>query len=311
MIDALKRRWDTFFFTGFSAESLGLLRMWLGVGLLFFHVMQFESLAKVRITGPGFVYLEPIWYFQLLGIQQDVPWLNPIVFALLIAATVSMIVGRWTRSSIVLMIVCIFYLKGVRDSYTGDVHHRYLIPMQLLFLLLLSKCGQVLSRDARRAATKAVPMPSVAVWEASWPIKAMQLYVASFYLWSIIAKIRVAGWAWFENGERLQNLLLKRSVMWGVGPDGVPLGNESAFWLAHQETLLMVLARLTLVMEFGFPLLLFIRDPRLRFYALLGVTVFHVANFLLLYVGFLFLPIVFLVFFDLVPVRDSFRVRWR
>ena len=101
------------------------------------------------------------------------------------------------------MILCIFYLKGVRDSFAGDVHHRYLIPMQLLLFLLLSRCGDARSLDLRRRASVTPP----AEWEASWPIKAMQVYCASFYLWSIIAKLRVSGWTWFAGGKRFRKAI--------------------------------------------------------------------------------------------------------
>ena len=57
---------------------------------------------------------------------------------------------------------------------------------------------------------------SIEEWEASWPIRTMQVYIASFYLWSAIAKMRVSGWAWLENGGRIQATLMKRSVMWGI-----------------------------------------------------------------------------------------------
>ena len=41
--------------------------------------------------------------------------------------------GKWTKPSIIFMVIFIFYLKGVRDSFAGDVHHRYLVPVTMLF----------------------------------------------------------------------------------------------------------------------------------------------------------------------------------
>jgi hypothetical protein len=304
LASSVAARWERFFFTGFSGESLGLLRAAIGAGLLIFHVSQFYSLLGLDPTGPGFHYLEPIWYFELLDIRRDVPWLDFALFALLMAATSAVMLGWRTRASIAVVLLCILYLKGVRDSYTGDVHHRYLIPFHVLLLLGLSKCGYTHSLDARRLG----PRP-VASWEASWPIKAMQVYIAGFYVASVFAKLRVSGWDWFESGGRIQEVLLRRSAMWGVTPEGEPLGNPLAFWLAHQTELLTALALLTFVMELGFPALILIRSARARLLALLGVTAFHVANFLLLYVGFLFLPMVFFAFFDLVPVWDWIRRR--
>ena len=170
------RIWNQFFFTGFSGESLGLLRMYIGVGLLFFHTYQFATVLTLNPIGAMYYFIEPIWYFKLLGIQYHVPAFSFVMYAILMGATIAMISGKNTRTSIVVIILCIFYLKGVRDSFSGDVHHRYIIPMQILFLFLLSKCGEVHSRDAMQ-----IHHPGgVKEWEASWPIKTMQLYVALF-----------------------------------------------------------------------------------------------------------------------------------
>ena len=297
--------WNRFFFSGFSGESLGLLRLYFGWGLLVFHISQFESLLWLSPSGAQFSFLEPMWHFGLLGITSHIPWLSFIVFGILMGATVTMALGKWTRTSICIVIVCIFYLKGVRDSFTGDVHHRYLMPMQILFLLLLSKCGQTHSLDARQSAAQ------LEEWEASWPIKTMQVYCASFYLWGIIAKFRISGWAWFEGGGRIQEVMLKRSVMWGVTDSGDVMGNPLAYQLAQQPELLFLLGLMTLVLEAGFPLILLITSVKWRMVFLSVMTGFHIANFVLLYVGFLLIPIAFLIFFDLVPIHAWLKKRVR
>ena len=48
---------------------------------------------------------------------------------------------------------------------------------------------------------------------------------------------------------------------------------------------------------------------RARLLFLAAVTAFHIANFVLLYIGFLPLPIAFLIFFDLVPVHAGVKAR--
>ncbi len=158
------------------------------------------------------------------------PALSFVMYAILMGATVSMIRGKNTRASIVVMILCIFYLKGARDSFSGDVHHRYIIPMQILFFFLLSKCGEVYSLDARHLHHR----EGVQEWEASWPIKTLQLYVALFYFWSVIAKVRVSGWVWFAGEGRIQEVLIHRSVRGGVNEQGdVLLTNALGFELAQ------------------------------------------------------------------------------
>lgn len=303
----ISRGWNQFFFTGFSGESLGLLRMYIGCGLLFFHTYQFATVLTLNPIGARNYFLDPIWYFHLLGIQYHIPALSFIVYALLMSATVWMIMGKWTRSSILVIILCIFYLKGVRDSFSGDVHHRYIIPMQMLFLFLLSRCGEVHSRDSRHGAH-----PPLQEWEASWPIKMMQLYVALFYFWSVIAKVRVSGWEWFSGEGRIQEVLIKRSVRWGMTSEGELVKNSLSFELAQRPDLIQIFSHLVLAFELGFPLILFIQSVKLRAFFLSGVIVFHISSFVLMDVNFLLIPFVYLIFFDLVPIHQWLQIHaWR
>lgn len=303
----ISRGWNQFFFTGFSGESLGLLRMYIGCGLLFFHTYQFATVLTLNPIGARNYFLDPIWYFHLLGIQYHIPALSFIVYALLMSATVWMIMGKWTRASILVIILCIFYLKGVRDSFSGDVHHRYIIPMQMLFLFLLSRCGEVHSRDSRHGAH-----PPLQEWEASWPIKMMQLYVALFYFWSVIAKVRVSGWEWFSGEGRIQEVLIKRSVRWGMTSEGELVKNSLSFELAQRPDLIQIFSHLVLAFELGFPLILFIQSVKLRAFFLSGVIVFHISSFVLMDVNFLLIPFVYLIFFDLVPIHQWLQIHaWR
>jgi hypothetical protein len=227
------------------------------------------------------------------------------MYAILMAATVSMILGKNTRTSIIVIILCVFYLKGVRDSFAGDVHHREIIPMQILLLFLLSKCGKAHSRDARQLH---IP-EGVQEWEASWPIKTMQLYVALFYFWSVIAKVRTSGWVWFAGEGKIQEVLILRSVRWGVTDQGEFLKNGLSFELAQHPELIQFFSILVLAFELGFPLLLLIKSVKLRLAFIIGVTTFHIATFVLMDVNFLLIPFVYLIFFDLVPIHQWLKTR--
>ena len=301
----ISRAWNQFFFTGFSGESLGLLRMYIGCGLLFFHTYQFATVLSLNPIGAMYYFIDPIWYFKLLGIQYHVPALSFGMYAILMGATVSMILGKNTRTSVLVVILCVFYLKGVRDSFAGDVHHREIIPMQILFLFLLSKCGEVHSRDARQ---RHIP-EGVQEWEASWPIKTMQLYVALFYFWSVFAKVGTSGWVWFAGEGKIQEVLILRSVRWGVTDQGEFLKNGLSFELAQHPELIQIFSILVLAFELGFPLLLLIKSVKLRLAFIVGVTTFHIASFVLMDVNFLLIPFVYLIFFDLVPIHQWLKTR--
>lgn len=300
----LFRRFDRWLFSGYSAESLGLLRIAFAFSLLPLEVIEFESLVRLDPTGPWYRFLDPMWHFELLGIERHVPWLSIPVFLVLLGATVATAIGWWTRTAIGVVMLSVLYLQGVRDSFSGDVHHRFLVAFHVLFLLLLSRAGEVRSLDARRA-----PPRPLEEWEASWPIRAAQLYCVSFYLWSAIAKLRISGWEWVADGGRVQELLLKRSLMWGLDESGRPLANLAGYWIAERPTLCFALGLSTLVFELAFPLLLLVRRDALRFLCLVGVTGFHLATLVVAYVGFVFQPVVFLVFFDLAKVRRRLGAR--
>ena len=300
--------WNDFFYTGFSAESLGLLRLYFGFCLIPFHFSQFaDHLATLDPFGPAFYFTRPMWHFDLLGLHYHLPLVSFVVFAVLIAATLSMAVGKWTRLSIGVVIVCIFYLKGVRDSFTGDVHHRYFIPIHMLFFLLLSQSGATHSWDAR---TRPFASP-LSDWQASWPIKAMQVYCVSFYVWSLIAKLRVTGWAWFAAEGQLQEKLIRRSVRWGINDAGEAVHHVWAFQIAQTPELLLLFNVLTFVIEAGLPLILLVRHTTWRLAIVAAVTAFHISSVVLLHVGFILIPIVFLMFFDLAPVHACLLRRWR
>ena len=94
-------------------------------------------------------------------------------------------------------------------------------------------------------------------------------------------------------------MLISRGLEGGVGE-----GTGFAYWLGENELICSILGASTGLFEFGFVLILFIHAVRLRAIFLLGVTGFHVGNYFLADVKFLFIPVFFLLFFDVSsPVR--------
>jgi hypothetical protein len=90
-----------------------------------------------------------------------------------------------------------------------------------------------------------------------------------------------------------------------VSPDG----SQFAYWLSQNELACQILGASTYVFEFGFPLVLLISNTWIRLLFLLGVSGFHIANYFLINVQFLLLPIVFVVFFDLSKPVKTFLAR--
>lgn len=292
--------WHQFLFGWFEAESLGRLRQYFGFALCLYFASQFGQLFILEPFGPQFHFTIPIWYFKLLGITSHVPWLDWIVFAILLVSCVLFAIGKHTRMAIVAIFLCVAYLKGVRDSFTGDVHHREQPVMALLIIFLLSRCGSVLSRDALDRP----PARPLQDWEASWPIRAMQIYIAFFYFWALVGKLRISGLYWFTDGGRIQDMLILRSLRDGIDASGVPVNLSLSFDIAQIPTLCFILGAMVFAFELLAPMIIFFRSFRMRLLFAICATLFHLSNFFLLNVQFYLYPFVMMAFFNMRVVHD-------
>jgi hypothetical protein len=285
---------DRFFFDWHDASALGAVRFYFGLGLAIYLNIQFDQNLKIDAFGAHFHFTRPIWYFSLLGIDTNVPWISFLVMALLTIACLLFALGKWTKPAIIAIIIGIFYMKGVRDSFSGDVHHREIPIVALLILFLFSKCDRMFGIDARKKR-----LPPIEPWEASWPLRAMQIYIALFYFWALVAKIRLSGLDWFTGGGRIQHVLISRAVRDGFTPTGEVVNLSLGWELAQLPNLVWFFGALVFLFELFFPLILFVRDWRLKLLALLGATTFHLANYFLMNVQFFFYPFVFVTFFNM------------
>ena len=249
----LAKSWNWYFFQGYSGESLGALRALFGIGLMLYHFTQFIQLLILDPFGPSAMFIEPIWYFEAIGITHNIPWLNIPVFVVLLIATAFFVLGKWTKPAILILVLCIFYLKGVRDSFAGDVHHRYLVPMTMMFLFFFSNCNYRFALDAKKYKDQVVE-----TWEASWPIRTAQTYIALFYFWALVAKLRVTGWTWFEPAGQIQAKLIERSVRSGYTETGELVRRAHSFELAQLVWVIFIFGALVAIFELLAPFVLFI-----------------------------------------------------
>lgn len=284
---------ERFFFAGASGERLAATRLLLGLGFVPLFAYDYGALFMVDPLGPHFRFLEPIWYFELLGITRGVGWLQMAGVVALLACLVGFALGWRTRACAIAALLLIPLLKGARDSVAGDVHHREFIPYHLLFFFAWSRCGALHSLDALRRGASA----RLVEWEASWPIQASKLYIATFYFWSGLAKLRSTGFEWFDV-DVVRYQIFQRAVRFGVDASGAPLDDTVGHWVAAYPALLLLPSLGVAAMELTFPIVLFLRALWTRAVFVAGVTAFHVGNFVLMNVHFLLMPLVFVVFFD-------------
>jgi len=297
---------DRFFFDWFSSETLGAVRLYFGIGLALYLGSQYPQLLGLDAFGPHFRYTLPIWYFDLLGIESHVPWLPMLVLPTMLVACLFFAFGKWTKPAIIVILITMFWMKGMRDSFSGDVHHREIPVVPLLVLFFFSKCDQVLGIDARRRR-----LPPIQDWEASWPLRAMQVYIAMFYFWALMAKLRVSGLFWFEHGGRIQQTLIVRALRDGFGANGDVVNLSLAWKLAQLPDLVFIFGAGVFAFELLIPAILFVKDWRWRVVLLIGATIFHISNFVLMNVQFYLYPLVFVAFFDMAKVHAWVKSRLR
>ncbi|MET0544734.1 MAG: hypothetical protein ABWZ40_00335, partial [Caulobacterales bacterium] len=290
---------DRFLFDWFPPEALGAVRFYFGLGLIFYLNIQFSSLFTIAADGAPFHFTIPIWYFSLLGVDHITPsMIWPVRIAMTLACILFML-GKWTKPAIIAIIICIFYMKGVRDSISGDVHHREVPIIFCLIVFFVSKCERMFSMDA-----KGKNWPPIEAWEASWPLRAMQIYIVMFYFWALCAKLRLSGLDWFTGGGRIQEMLLSRALRDGMTPDGRVVNLPQAFALSHHPDTVFWIGSLVFVFELLSPLVLFVRDKRLIVFFLIGATIFHLSNYFLMNVQFFFYPFVFVTFFNMFAFHE-------
>jgi hypothetical protein len=301
---------DRFLFEWYPAEALGIARFYFGLGLTVYLLSQYPQLLLLDPQGPHFHFTRPIWYFDLLGIDRNIPWLILPAIGLMVAASLSFAFGKWTKTAIVVILITMFYLKGVRDSFSGDVHHREIPIFALLLLFLVSKCDRMFGVDARRRG-----WPPIEDWEASWPLRAMQVWIAMFYFWALMAKLRMSGLEWFGVSGRIQKTLISRALRDGISPDGEILNLTLAWDLAQMPRLVFMFGAIVFVFELLFPVVLFIRSVRIRVLFVLAAIAFHLGNLMLMNVQFYLYPFVYVTFFNMLPVHERlksmFRIRRR
>lgn len=284
----LSRWWTAFWFDDdYDYRNIGLIRIWVGFSMVIFNFSQFTNLLGVEINGPQFYYIEQLWYFKLLGITHTYPVSNYIFFTLLQLATIALMVGWRSRWAIAVMVICIFYLKGVRDSAAGDDHHRYLMWMNILFILFMSTAHKILAIDHRKTQIK------IENWQAFWMVRLMQVSTCLFYFVSALAKFRVSGLNWIVDGSAVQRVLLMKSGRWNF--ETLPLGQ----WMAEYPTLCWLAVIFTMTLELTFPFFALQKNVKLRAFFFLGVSFFHIINKIMASVGFWAMPLLFLIFFDL------------
>ncbi len=269
-MSGLQRDWNEFWFRPSSAVPLGLFRMVFGAlvlsyGLLLFPLrfVWFGSRGVLSVADADTYNVMPPSTYVLAGrsfgpihwnvLSQPAAdhWLTPFFLVFLLAA-LGLTLGFWTRTSSVLVYLCLLALHN-RDAPIHNSGDTVMLVMSIY--LILSPAGAACSLDRLGRIFRGLEDDQPPLI-APWTQRLMQLQIATVYLCASLSK--VTGPLWMDGTATYYPMHLPESLRFPTpGRDNVFVIN-----LVTWGTIAIEMAMAT-----------FIWVPRLRLYVLaLGVA---------------------------------------
>ncbi len=264
------RALDAYWYAPAPANRLALLRIGIGgfalgylllryfdfVSVTRFHDAEFQPVAPLLwLAGP----LPPLLLHGLL-------WL---AFALGSAVTL----GVRYRVTAPLFAALLLGLTSYRNSWGMLFHTENLLVLHVL-LLAFTPAADALSWDARNTD------PPSDAGDYGWPARALCLITVACYVMAGIAKLKLAGVAWFEGDFLRAQIAYDNLRKVELGSDHSPLGAA----IVRYRWPFGTLAFITMLVELGAPLALL--GQRWASVWIVGAWGFHVAILLLMAIVF-------------------------
>jgi hypothetical protein len=244
------------------------------------------SVLAVRLARGLYLSLagQPAALYRPLSFMKLLPSMPPrtVVWAVQaagIGAAVLATMGLRTRLSLPVAWVCALVLNGMATS-TGKVVHNDVLLLLALVPLLPAPCADAWSIDSirRRAHRGPGAAPPTGTWSVryGWPIRTAMVVVAGGYFFTGLNKLIFSGPAW-ALGDNLRYVLYAASDA-RAAPVHVAIFLADRAWLAH------ALGVGTLLIELGFPLVLF--RPRAAWRFVPGAMGLHLGIWLTLHLDY-------------------------
>jgi hypothetical protein len=242
--------WRQFWFSPSHPVDLGIARALFYAGVLVMYALEdFSGWADVSIA-----FWMPMPVFELLGLQ---PMSAAAMQAAEVVWRVSLVlsaVGLFSQVSMIVAAVLGFYLLGLPHNF-GHVFHFDATLVIIMFVLACSRAGDAFSIDASRRATK--PAPS---GEYTWPIRMAWVAIALVFFAAGLAKFRYGGLEWITSEN--MSVLLTRSAYHTSDADPI---SGLGLWIAQSPLLASVIAGMSAIIEFAYPLALVSKRARVFF----------------------------------------------
>jgi hypothetical protein len=218
---------------------------------------------------------------------------------LLIVCIILVLVGLWTRISIVGAVLTSLYLLTILQIF-GKVNHSHML---VLFgvLLCASPCGDALSIDSYLHRRRGNGIPALAASRRyGGPLQSVTLIIGLIYFFPGIWKISRAGLNWF-TAVNLRNLIARKLL------ESSPSQFQS--WVLHHPIVLVLGASCTIVFEVGW--IFAVMNRRTRPLALAAGLAFHTFTRLTMNISFWTLQVSYVALLDWGAVGGYFSPRIR
>jgi hypothetical protein len=234
------RRVDGWLFAPGSARRLAAVR----IGLCSLLAVRLSRGVYLGLAGQPRALYRPISFMRLLPAMPS-RWAVLVVQGVALAAAVLAAVGFRARATLPIAWGCALILNGMYTSIGKVMHNDILLTLCMVPLLAapVADAWKVDPWSRRRERTG----PEVSV-RYGWPVRTAMIVVAGAYFFAGLAKLEFSGPAWAAGGN----------LRWALyaSSDGQG-GNWWALFIADRPLLAHALAWGALLLELGFPLVLF------------------------------------------------------
>jgi uncharacterized membrane protein YphA (DoxX/SURF4 family) len=264
-----RQAWNAFWFPETTTLYLAICRIVVVATQLWWFFPPTERNIELLKWNTEFV--DP--QFFIVAIATIFPYdlvFTPESFAVIrwvtIVAGLTAIIGLFTRISVLVFALGIWFFVAHRYSYS-DIHHPEGVFCIFLLLLAFVPSHEHLSLDAwlRRRRRKAPHR-----WQMEkrstviWPLKLVHALLAITYFSTGISKLMYGGLQWL-NGYTIQTYIFK---------DALERGRPLGLWIANQHELSILLSIYTVLFELCFPISIFV--PRTLPFFLVGGILFQI-----------------------------------
>jgi hypothetical protein len=221
----------------------------LRIGLSGLLAVRLARGLYLHLAGQPRALYRPLSFMHLIG---SMPGRTVVLVAQVagVAAAVLAAVGLRARATLPVAWACGLLLNGMATSVGKVVHNDALLLLCLVPLLPATasdawSLDRVLLRRSARLEAPATPNPSVAY---GWPVRTAMVVAAGGYFFAGLAKLVFSGPAWVTSGTL-------RWVLYAAS-DARAVPNAAALFVADRPWLAHLVAAATIVVELGFPLVL-------------------------------------------------------